>query len=157
MSEMKKLKDQAERQEAVDRMSKVLDYVSGLADLEEEASYWDDRGLKLELYTMLGHLLVVFVSAFAGFDDAIRDMVVDISFIVFLVAAVRSWILHAKWRYAMGKFMGAMEVVYMIQGIDRPGGGNEKKKVEVKKRKPFFKEFLERIADWRKKTGLAPA
>lgn len=156
MSEEKKPLTESERLEmntameyAKQRTEEFQKFFTGLIENANDKMYWKWRADVLELTVLAVHMGVILILAITTDYGDWAQEIIDWSFLLFVVVAIRSWWHHSRWCRAEGELEGAIRTLEMLDmaKFERDDSDDEKRKSKAKAKSPFkrFKEFWERI------------
>lgn len=148
-TEMQQLKRNTEIQKAKETRDEIVEYIRALDAEIIDRLRWHERARNLELTVLLTHFGVIFALAFSDVSYAQYSWIPDLSFIVFIVVALRSSVIHTQAIGAMREQAGVIKTLQIIGMIPKDEDPRTKRKVKVKRWSPFarYKEFWERITE----------
>lgn len=157
MSEMQKLKEEADKQYALQRMEEVGKYLDELSAECLERLKWSLRCDVLEMVAFISYWVILITGILMDAPEWVADLSTDLMFIVLIVAVGRSWGASARWREKEGEWKGAVTVLRKLGMLKDYDGGNSRKRVKKFDLKKLVAETWEKIGLKQKKGSEAYA
>lgn len=155
-TETEQLKENRDQQYAQQRMNEVFEYLEELSGKCLERLKWKMRATLWEMGVIVFHFALILALAILEIQGYVTheftNTLVDLSFMVFLVVAVRDWHHHSRYVEADGEFRGCLKTLQKLGMLEtKHRGGNEKKKVKKESLAKRLKETWERLGIKKKK------